>query len=95
MFYHLVFWKFKAENRGDLLEAVRILKQMKQAIPLIRQLHAGTDVLHSARSWDLGLMVGLDSRQDLEAYDQHQAHVPVKDWIRQRAEASASVDFED
>ncbi len=95
MFYHLVFWKFRDEYREDLPEAVRILKEMRQSIDVIRDLRTGIDVLHSSRSWDLGLMVTLDSPRDLDTYDQHPAHLPVKEWMRQRAEAGASVDFED
>jgi hypothetical protein len=95
MFHHLVFWKFKEDFKQDLPEAVRLLRNMKESIPLIQELKAGLDVLHSARSWDLALAVTLPSQKDLEAYDQHPAHQPVKAWMKERAEASAAVDFDD
>lgn len=95
MFHHLVFWKFREGAKAELPDAVERLRSLAHVVPVIRALHAGTDQVHSPRSWDLGLVVTLDSPADLDAYDRHPAHQAVRDWIRERAEASASVDFED
>lgn len=95
MFIHMVFWKFSESHRNDLAEAVERLRSLKRDIPFLVALHAGVNQVHSERSWDLGLFVGLPDRAHLGLYDQHPAHQEVRAWIRQRALQSASVDFED
>ncbi len=94
MLYHIVFWNFKDQYKVDYLEAIDLLETMRGKIPFLLDLQAGTDVVHSARSWDLALIVKLEDQDALKAYDSHPAHLPVKEWIAQRVEKAASVDFE-
>ena len=94
MVLHLVLFRFKAEAKPQLDEAIRRLKAMVGPVEVIRDLQAGKDVLHSGRSFDLGLAVTLDDLHALEVYDKHPGHQPVKQFLGPLIEQSVSVDFE-
>ena len=95
MVHHLVLFKFKEETRDQIDEAIRRLRGMVGKVEVIRELKAGRDVLHLARSFDLGLSVAFDDRHALEVYDSHPNHVPVKEFLGPLIERSVSVDFEE
>ena len=95
MVHHLVLFQFKEEARGHIDEAVSRFRGMVGKVEVIRQLHAGRDFLHLARSFDIGLSVQFDDRHGLEVYDNHPNHVPVKQFLAPLLERSVSVDFEE
>lgn len=94
MVLHLVLFRFKPEAKPQLEEAVRRLKAMVGPVEVIRDLKAGQDFVHSGRSYDLGLAVTLDSPRDLEIYNDHPHHVPVKQFLGPLYEQAVAVDFE-
>lgn len=94
MLLHLVLFQFKEEAKPQLEEAVRRLKGMVGPVEVIRDLKAGIDVVHSGRSFDLGLSVTLDDRRALEVYNDHPAHVPVKQFLGTLYQQAVSADFE-
>ncbi len=94
MVVHLVLFRFKAEAKGHIDEALVRLKGMVGQVDVIRDLKAGRDFLHSGRSFDLGLAVTFDDRQALEVYDAHPNHLPVKQFIGPLVEQSVAVDFD-
>ncbi|MNO05796.1 Stress responsive A/B Barrel Domain protein [compost metagenome] len=61
---------------------------------MLKSLEIGSDILHSERSYDIVLIARMDSRDQLEAYDNHPVHVEVKAHMKQVLEASKAVDFE-
>jgi len=94
MVLHLVLFRFKEESKVHLDEAVARLKSMVGPVEVIRDLKAGKDFLHSGRSYDLAVAVAFDDRSALDVYDNHPAHVPVKQFLKPFLETSVSVDFE-
>ena len=94
MVVHLVLFRFNDESKGQIDEAVHRLKSMVGVVEVIRELKVGRDFLHLERSFDVGLSVTFDSRKDLEVYDHHPGHVPVKQFLGPLLEKSVSVDFE-
>jgi len=94
MVLHLVLFRFKPEAKPHLDEAVLRLKAMVGQVEVIRDLKAGTDFIHSGRSYDLGLAVTFDDRPALEVYNDHPAHVPVKQFLGALYDQAVAVDFE-
>lgn len=99
MIRHIVCWKFleKAEgsDRGEnLLRARAMLQGLRESVPQVRQLEVGIDTVRGARSWDLALVATFDSRADLEAYQNHPAHVAVVAFLRAVQSDRCSVDYE-
>lgn len=94
MVVHIVLFQFKDEAKPRLDEAVAAIQGMVGQVPVIRNLMAGKDFLHSGRSYDLGLVVVLDDRHALEVYDAHPAHQPVKALLKPLYQSAVAVDFE-
>lgn len=94
MLLHLVLFHFKEEAKPQLDEALRRLNGMVGAVEVIRDLKAGKDVVHSGRSFDLGLAVTLDDVATLGVYNDHPAHVPVKEFLGPLYDQVVAVDFE-
>jgi hypothetical protein len=60
----------------------------------VSDLKVGADVVHSARSYDTGLMITFPDRQALDAYQKNPVHVPVAQFGVSICEHIVSVDFE-
>lgn len=95
MIRHALLFKLKPgvtePERDRWMEEVRGLAR---AIPVVRALTIGTDLMHLPRSYDVALVVDFDSVEDLLAYERDPAHVRVAGVSRTVAEHTLSVDFE-
>ena len=93
MILHLVFFKFKDENREanmnklrDDLEALEMDKVMK--------LEVGMNYNDSDRAWDLSLITEFETHEDLEEYQKFPPHVKIKEFIGKVCSGTAVVDYE-
>jgi len=93
MLKHMIFTKFENPEEQAKVAGEKLMA-LKDKIPQIVSIETGLDCLHSARSYDLALIVTFNSRKDLEIYDSHPAHAEVRAYIRAHRTATASVDFE-
>ncbi len=91
MLVHVVLARFP--DPADADEAARRLARLPDSIDVIRSLSVGRDVLQSERSYDLGWIIELDSREDLETYTVHPAHQEIANWIGQHRTDIAVCDF--
>ncbi|MBI5517359.1 MAG: Dabb family protein [Deltaproteobacteria bacterium] len=92
MFTHIVFFKLKD---GALREEVCArVWALRGAIPALRGLEAGADVVRSGRSWDVALVARFTRREDLAEYAEHPAHREFLAYLTPRLEASCAVDYE-
>jgi hypothetical protein len=91
MITHIVL--FKLIDRRNAEKARDVLLGMKGRIPQLRHLEAGTDVLHSERSYDLALVTKFDSMAELKAYQAHPVHVEVAKYMNSVRESSITVDY--
>ena len=93
MIKHVVCFKL---NEGESPEkAKEVLLGMKGNVPMLRGIEVGIDCLHSARSYDVILMVLLDDMQALSDYQQDKYHVEVvKKHMHAVTKTSVSIDFE-
>lgn len=94
MIRHIVLFKIKDEFKDEIPQLVENFYGMKGKIEGMLELEAGQDVLHSDRSYDLGLVTVFDNMESFEAYQTHPVHMPVRKRMHEVRSASVSCDFE-
>ena len=94
MLIHIVAWKYKeSTDENSRREHCMRLKALAEQIPVLRELHVGSDVLGLDRSYDTGLLAKFDDQAGLDAYTNHPEHLKVAEFGKQVAENVISVDF--
>ena len=93
MVKHIVCFKL---NEGESPEkAKEVLLSMKGNVPMLKDIEVGVDCLHSARSYDVILMVVLADMQALADYQQDEYHCNVvKKHMHAVTKTSVAVDYE-
>ena len=95
MIKHLVFFKFKPEaTEAEKQELKTMLDGLPAKIDVIKSYQAGFDVIHSARAFDVALIMGFETLADLDIYAKHEHHLPVIERGKDLFAQVASVDFE-
>jgi len=100
MVKHLVLWKMKpvADERTGKENAevlVQRLNALKSLMPFAVSIEAGINFNSTAAAYDVGLHSAFKTKEDLEAYQKHPAHVKIAEWINSGvAEFKAVADFE-
>ena len=94
MIRHIVLFRIKDEFKGEIPQLVKNFEGMAGRIEGMLELQAGTDILHSERSYDLALITVFDSRASFDAYQTHPVHLPVKKRMHEVRSASVACDFE-
>ena len=94
MIKHVVCFKL-SEPSEELLKKTRdILLSMKGNVPMLRDIEVGVDFLHSSRSYDIILIVTLDSKEDLDKYQNDHYHCDVvKRHMHSVASSSIALDW--
>ena len=90
MIKHIVFTKFENPDE-NVPEDSALLHALTETIPEIVTLETGRDVLHSARSFDMALIVTFRSLADLAVYDKHPEHEKARAYIKAHRTATATV----
>ena len=95
MIKHLVFFKFKPEtSEADKQGFKAQLDGLPAKIDVIKSYQAGFDVIHSARAFDVALIMDFETLAALDVYAKHEHHLPVIERSKGFCEQVASVDFE-
>jgi hypothetical protein len=93
---HFVFIKYTPGTPdAHIDEFLRMTRALPASIPVLRDLEAGRDVLHAARSWDVLLAMRFNSLEDLREYQVHPAHQALMAFNNPRVADVGSVDFPD
>jgi len=100
MIKHLVLWKMKpvADDRtGE--ENAKILAQRLNAlngiIPFAVTIEAGVNFNITTAAYDVGLHSAFKTKEDLDAYQNHPAHVQIAEWTKSGiTESRVVADFE-
>ncbi|MDR2046906.1 MAG: Dabb family protein [Clostridiales bacterium] len=95
MITHVVLYKLKENTREVRQKMIETFYSMKGKIPALLDIKAGADFLGANRSFDVALICKYESREKLEEYVEHPAHLSVKEYVRGVTEKSHSVDFEE
>ena len=94
MILHLVSFKYKADVDAETRREHRERLAALGNIDGIAELKVGADVVGSARSYDTGLAITFVDRAALDAYQQHERHVPVAQYGASLCQHIVAVDFE-
>ena len=95
MITHLVLFKFKPETtEAEIQQLAEGLGRLPQKIEEIREFRFGTDVIHSERSYDFGLVSSFDDLDALQRYQVHPEHQKVVAHVKVIASDIVAVDFE-
>ncbi len=95
MVKHIVLFQLKDNSYENCLKAKEVLLSMQGNVPELRSIEVGIDFLHSARSYDVALIVTVDSIEALESYQKDPYHCSVvKPHMHAVRSASVALDFE-
>ena len=95
MITHIVLFKFKTEaTETEIQQLAEGLGGLPQLIEEIREFRFGADVIHSERSYDLGLVSSFEDLDALQRYQVHPEHQKVVAHVKTIASNVVAVDFE-
>jgi hypothetical protein len=100
MIKHLVLWKMKpvADGRTGMENAevlARRLNSLNGIIPSAVSIEAGVNFNSTAAAYDVGLHSVFKTKEDLDAYQNHPAHVQIAEWTKSGiTESRVVADFE-
>lgn len=93
MYRHIVLFWLKDPNEKNLQAARDKLRQLAGKIEGLISVEVELDYLHSERSCDLCLNMVFASKEALEAYRTHPAHLPVQAHMHAVRSASSAADY--
>ena len=95
MIVHIVMFKFKEENReANMEKAKSMLEALVDKITPLKAMEVGIDFSRSERAFDLSLYSTFDTKEGLNEYAVHPAHLEVVAFIKEVTEVSKVVDYE-
>jgi hypothetical protein len=94
MITHIVFFKLKVPTPENTTKAAGVLRELDGKIDVLKSFEVGTDLFHSARSFDIALTATFDSMEELQTYRDHPEHLKVAEYIKEASVRIASVDYE-
>ncbi len=98
MVKHIVMWRLKEERQAEkqeiALQAQKVLVELQDKISVLNRIEVGINYNPSESAYDIVLYSEFDSKEDLEIYQKHPAHVEVAVFIGQITQSRAVVDYE-
>jgi hypothetical protein len=92
---HMVFFRFRDEiPQARRVEYARALKALTETIPGIVRLAVGENFTARALGAQLGLVLTVESKAALDAYQSHPSHVAVAQGLRADCDQILALDFE-
>ena len=95
MITHVVMWRVKDPSQENLLQIKETLLSMQGKIPEMLSIKVGININSSEAAFDLVLINTFADRQALQIYQDHQEHVNVKSYLKNKTSDRAVVDFEE
>ena len=95
MIVHIVMFSFKDENRSENISKAKVmLEALVEKIDPLLSMEVGVDFNGSERAMDLSLISIFKSKEDLDTYAVHPAHLDVVTFIKKVTTLSKVVDYE-
>jgi Stress responsive A/B Barrel Domain len=94
MITHIVLFKLVHSDEKSIEAARASLAGLKGRVPQLRHLEVGVNIVHTERSYDLGLVARFDSLADLQSYLDHPVHVEVVKFLAGNRQSTITVDYE-
>ena len=97
MIKHIVVWRIS--DAVDKEETAQIIKEnleaLKEKIDVLRDIRVGINFNDTDAASDIVLETVFDSKADLQAYQEHPAHVAVgRDYVRPNVSERRVIDYE-
>ncbi|VXB35629.1 Stress protein [Arthrobacter sp. 9V] len=94
MIRHAVLFKFKPDfPAAERAAWIAGLDRMEGNVPGLLSLSHGADVLKQDRSFDYAIVADFNAVEDLEVYNTHPLHEPLKKYSFPNSEQIIAVDF--
>ena len=95
MVKHIVFWKIKEDlDLSGVYEEMKIrVESMNGQIPGLIKVELGQDFIKSEAAFDVALYSELENKEALVSYQEHPAHLHVKEFIGAVTSDRAVVDY--
>lgn len=95
MIVHVVMFDFKKENKTEnIAKAQVMLEALVEKIEPLVSMEVGIDFNGSERAMDLSLISTFETKEGLQEYAVHPAHLEVVAFIKEVTELSKVVDYE-
>jgi quinol monooxygenase YgiN len=97
MIKHITMWKLKGEGaaKQDSIRRVKTaLETCKGIVPGMLKYEIGVDLGIGNAPWDIVVYSEFSSREALDAYHEHPAHVAIKPVVAEARESRGMVDYE-
>ncbi|MDE6566027.1 MAG: Dabb family protein [Clostridia bacterium] len=94
MIKHIVMYKLKNPTKENCQAMVDKFMSMQGKIDVLKSVIAGSDILKSERSFDVCLECVFENVKDMQTYQSHPVHIPVREFVGSLVEKAHSVDYE-
>lgn len=94
MLRHVVLFRLINRDINNIRKVSDVLKSLEKKIELVKSLEVGIDFMKLDRSYDIVFIATFLSRKDLQEYQDHEAHTPVKQYMGEVCKSIVSVDYE-
>lgn len=95
MIRHTVLFKFKPDFPAlDKATWIEGLDRMAGNVPGLLTLTHGPDILQHGRSFDYAIVADFNAVEDIEVYNTHPLHEPLKKYSFPNSEQIIAVDFQ-
>jgi hypothetical protein len=95
---HVVSWRLSGttpqERARQADTVVAAVDATRSQIPGLLSLEVGRNVVEAADAWDVGAVMVFQSRDALDAYQSHPAHLALKSIVGPLRSARSQLDFE-
>jgi diamine N-acetyltransferase len=91
---HVVLFKLKERTPENITQTAELLRSMSGNVPTLRGIEVGTNVVESARAYDIALITRFDDLAGMKAYQAHPFHQEILKHMHEAAEAAVAVDYE-
>ncbi len=99
MIKHIVMWKIKdnalGKNKAEIMDEICVkLNALKGKVEAARDIEVAPSLTSGEMHYDMGLIVTLDSLDDLPLYANHPEHLKVREFISKVRTDRVTVDIE-
>ncbi len=92
MFRHVVSFKL-ADDKKDMIDEAKKRLLSLSAIEQVKFVQVGVDIFKSERSYDILLIMDFLNLDTFKEYEEHELHIPVRDYIHGIISEAVSVDY--
>ena len=95
MIVHIALFRWKKDVSGDQTDKLMgQLKDLKNKVDVVVDLYAGENYSKWNEGYTHAVIVITNTKDDLETYRKHSAHLPIAKMVNEMEEKSMGIDFE-